>query len=242
MRVVHLSPARLAVVVVSISLVTAFGIAGAGAVSPITPANRPTPLAGAVNGVVPTSRLVNVAPHCTTAREAGPSLARIFAMARLLKDALGAEQCYRPLSDEVKFANQANQPGNSPACVATVGTSANGTPVGHSYHGWGKAADLTDAGRSLTFASPGYAVMKRIAGALGWNHPAFAEPGGSSCPEPWHWEWVGDGGNLGASPRRGDAVALLPSADDGGFATVDGLGGLNPHGNFVHRGSAASIP
>jgi hypothetical protein len=243
MRAVRSHVVRPALFVVGALFGTAFsGIAGAGAVSPINPNNRPTPLAGAVNGVVPASRLVNVAPNCAAAREAGPSLARIFAMAREVNVALGAEQCYRPLSDEVKFANQANQPGNNPACVATVGTAPNGTPVGRSYHGWGKAADLTDAGRSLTFASPGYAVMKRIAGPLGWNHPAFAEPGGSSCPEPWHWEWVGDGGNLGASTVRGDAVALLPSADDRGYATVDGLGGLEPHGDFVDRGSAASIP
>ncbi len=230
---------------ISACVVLAVGFAGvqrAGAVSPINPDNRPTPLPGTVNGVVPTSRLVNVAPNCMAAREAGPSLARIFATARELNDALGADQCYRPLSDQVKFANQANQPGNNPACVATVGTSANGTPVGNSYHGWGKAADLTDAGRSLTFASPGYAIMKRVAGGLGWNHPAFAEPGGSSCPEPWHWEWVGDGGNLGASTVRGDAVALLPSADDAGYATVDGLGGIEPHGDFINRGSAASMP
>ncbi len=214
--------------------------APARAVSPINHDNRPTALPGAVNGVVPTSRLVNVAPDCATAREAGPSLARIFAMAREVNDGLGAEQCYRPLSDEVKFANQANQPGNNPACVATVGTAPNGAPVGHSYHGWGKAADLTDFGQSLTFSSRGYAIMKQIAGSLGWNHPAFAEPGGSSCPEPWHWEWVGDGGNLGASSLPGDAVALLPSADDRGYAVVDGLGGISAHGNFANRGSAAS--
>ena len=216
--------------------------ANADEVSPINPNNRPTALPGAVNGVVPMSRLVNVAPNCIAAREAGPSLARIFAMAREINLALGADQCYRPLSQQVDFANQAAQPGNNPACVASVSTAPSGAPVGHSYHGWGKAADLIDAGRSLTFASPGYAFMKQVAGSLGWNHPAFAEPGGSSCPEPWHWEWVGDGGNLGASPRRGDAVALLPSADDGGFATVNGLGGLNVHGNFVNRGSAGSIP
>lgn len=241
MRAVRISLSRSAVFVSCVAAsVAVFGVAGAGAVSPINPNNRPTPLAGAVNGVVPTSRLVNVAPNCVTAREAGPSLARIFAMAREVDDALGADQCYRPLSDEVKFANQANQPGNNPACVATVGTATNGTPVGHSYHGWGKAADLTDAGQSLTFGSHGYAIMKQIAGSLGWNHPAFAEPGGSTCPEPWHWEWVGDGGDLGASTVRGDAVALLASADEKGYATVDGLGGVQPHGDFVSRGSAAA--
>ena len=234
-------PSFVALLGVSLALVP--GIASGSPIifrTPIDPNNRPTALTGAVNGVVPTSRLVNVAPNCATAREAGPSLARIFAMAREVNDALGAEQCYRPLSDEVKFANQANQPGNNPACVATVGTAPNGTPVGHSYHGWGKAADLTDFGQSLTFSSHGYSIMKQIAGSLGWNHPAFAEPGGSSCPEPWHWEWVGDGGNLQKSPIRGDAVALLPSADDHGYAVVDGLGGITRSGNFVNRGSAAS--
>ena len=140
----------------------------ANAASPINPNNRPTALPGAVNGVVPASRLVNVAPNCTAARGAGASLARIFAMAREVNIGLGADQCYRPLSDEVKFAKQANQPGNNPACVATVGTSARGTPVGRSYHGWGKAADLTESGESLTFASAGYRFMKSVAGSLGW--------------------------------------------------------------------------
>ncbi|HEV7523957.1 MAG TPA: M15 family metallopeptidase [Acidimicrobiia bacterium] len=227
---------------ISVALFAVTGGAAAADVSPINPNNRPTGLSGVENGVVPTSRLVNVAPNCIAAREAGPSLARIFAMAREINDALGADQCYRPLSQQVDFANQANQPGNNPACVASVGATPTGKPVGRSYHGWGKAADLTDAGQSLTFASPGYAFMKRVAGSLGWNHPAFAEPGGSTCPEPWHWEWVGDGGNLGSSPRRGDAIALLPSANDAGYAVVDGLGGISPHGNFLNRGSASSIP
>src|SRR3954471_5046486 len=219
---------------------TTLALSPAYASSPTVPANRPTPLAGEVNGVVPLSRLVNVAPNCLAAREAGPSLWRIFTMAREVNIALGAEQCYRPLSDEVKFANQANQPGNNPACVATVGTSPTGAPVGHSYHGWGKAADVTQAGQSLTFGSAGYGFMKQVAPSLGWNHPAFAEPGGSTCPEPWHWEWVGDGGQLHLSRVIGDAVALLPSPDDKGYAVVDGLGGIHPHGNFVTRGSAAA--
>src|SRR6266849_3958403 len=105
MRAVRSHALRPAVFVLCVALGTAFsGLAGAGAASPINPNNRPTPLAGTVNGLVPASRLVNVAPNCATAREAGPSLARIFAMARELDDALGAEQCYRPLSDEVRFA------------------------------------------------------------------------------------------------------------------------------------------
>jgi hypothetical protein len=228
----------------ALAVTTLLGLASlpAGAVSPITPANRPTPLANAVNGEVPRSRLINVAPGCTTARAAGPSMMRLFTMARQAQVALGAEECYRVLTDQVKYADRANQPGNNPACVATYGVAPSGKPVGHSMHGWGKAADLTDFGSSLTFGSRGYAFMKQVAGSVGWNHPAFAEPGGSSCPEPWHWEWVGDGGTLGATPKRGDAVALLPSANDRGYATVTGLGALGVHGNFKNRGSAANVP
>jgi hypothetical protein len=213
----------------------------AGAQSPINPNNRPTPLP-AVNGEVPPSMLVNVAPNCIAARAAAPSLARLFILARQMRMSLGAEECYRSLAEEVRLANIANQPGNNPACVASVSHASNGAPVGTSYHGWGKAADLTDAGGSLTFSSPGYAFMKQYAAGVGWNHPAFAEPGGSACPEPWHWEWVGDGGTLHASPVRGDVVALVPSENDGGYATVTGLGALGLHGNFVDRGSAIRVP
>src|SRR6478736_98464 len=134
----------------------------AGAVSPITPANRPLPLPNAVNGEVPRSRLVNVAPGCVAAREAAPSLMRIFTMARQAQVALGAEECYRRLADQVQYANDANQPGANPACVASVGTSPGGKPVGHSMHGWGKAVGLTDWSASLTFGSSGYAFMKQV--------------------------------------------------------------------------------
>jgi len=195
-----------------------------------------------VNGEVPHTRLVRVGPNCVAAREAAPSLMRIFTMARQANVALGAEECYRTLADQVRYATQAQQPGNNPACVARISRGPDGRPVGNSFHGWGKATDLTEAGGSLTFASGGYAFMKRVAGSVGWNHPAFAEPGGSACPEPWHWEWVGDGGALRAGGLRGDAVALLPARRDRGYATVTGLGALSTHGEFVARGSAAGTP
>jgi hypothetical protein len=213
----------------------------ANAASPTVPENRPTPLPNAVNGEVPRSRLVVVGPNCLTAREAGPSLSRLFAMARQRKVALGAAQCYRPLVQQVDFANRAAQPGNNSACVASVGTSPTGKPVGRSYHGWGKAADLEDAGNSLTFSSAGFAFMDQHARSVGWNLAAFALPG-TACPEPWHWEWVGDGGNLGRDTVRGDAIALLPGPNDQGYAIITGLGRVGRHGNFVSHGGAGQIP
>ncbi len=218
------------------------GIAPAAhATTPINPNNRPTPMPG-TNGALPPQELVRVAPACIAARPAGPSIARLFAIAREHDVALGPEECYRTLAEEVQLANEANQPGQNPACVASVSRGANGAPIGNSYHGWGKAVDLAYAGQELTFSSPGYFFMKQYAASLGWNHPAFAEPGGSACPEPWHWEWVGDGGSLHLSSIRADAVGLLPSAGGHGYATVTGLGALAPHGDFASHGDASNLP
>ncbi|MCZ7527883.1 MAG: M15 family metallopeptidase [Acidimicrobiia bacterium] len=213
----------------------------AGAATPIHPENRPNSLSGQVNGEVAASELVRVGPGCLAARGTGPSLGLLFSLARAEGVGLGAEQCYRPLQEQVVIRQQALSGGN-PACVASVGTSPTGKPVGRSMHGWGKAADLEDPDGTLTFGSPAYAFLKREAGPVGWNHPGWAEPGGSACPEPWHWEWVGDGGNLGLDPIRADVVGLLPSADGQGYATVTGLGGVAVHGDAVDRGSMARVP
>jgi hypothetical protein len=229
-----------AVIVVLTVVLLADSSAGAAG-SPIDPANRPTPLAGQVNGEVDAARLVAVAPSCVAVREAGPSLYRVFAMARASRVGLAAEECYRPLSDQLRYAREAQQPGNNPACVASVGTSPAGKPVGRSFHGWGKAVDLTNGARSLRFTDPGYAFMKRVAGSLGWNHPRFAEPGGSSCPEPWHWEWVGDGGALGRDPVRADAVGLLPGPGGAGYGVVTGLGAVEARDGFVARGGVDGL-
>src|SRR5262245_51023861 len=120
----------------------------AHAVSPIQPENRPTPLPGAVNGVVPMTMLINVGPNCVAARGAAPSLARLFAMSRAINGSLGAEECYRPLSGQIDARARATAAGD-PSCAASVNVSPTGQPVGTSMHGWGKAVDFQDAAGSL---------------------------------------------------------------------------------------------
>ena len=208
--------------------------------SPIQPSNTPTPIPGATNGELPASDLVGVAPNCSAARAAGPSLGLLLATAREQGVTLGTEECYRPLQGQVAAQQHATAAGNS-ACAAPVPTE-NGHPVGTSMHGWGKAVDFFDAGGTVTFGSSGYAFLQGAAGRFGWNHPGWAQPGGSACPEAWHWEWVGDGGTQGDAAIRADVVGLVPSADDRGYATVTGLGGLTVHGDAVDRGSAISAP
>ncbi len=206
----------------------------------VQPENRPTPLPGVENGYVPADRLITVVPGCRVARAAGPSLALLYRSAAAARLRLGARDCYRPISGQVAVASAWSERGNS-ACAATPQYHPDGRPKGTSMHGWGKAVDLSE-GTPMTFSSAGYRFLKAHAGRLGWNHPGWAEPGGSACPEPWHWEWVGDGGTMGADPVRADVVSLLPAADEQGYVAVTGLGGVRPRGSARSFGSAEAIP
>jgi hypothetical protein len=211
------------------------------AASAIQPSNRPTPIPGATNGELPSSDLVGVAAGCEAYRPAATSLARLLATAHADGLDLGTEQCYRGLADQQAEQRQWTAAGDS-ACAAPVTTSPSGSAQGTSMHGWGKAVDFSADGRSVGFGSAADRWLHANAGRFGWNHPGWAEPGGSACPEAWHWEWVGDGGTLGAPPIRADVVALLPAADGGGYASVTGLGELTARGTFTDRGSTATSP
>ena len=206
----------------------------------IQPGNRPTALSGAENGYVGAERLITVVPGCRVAREAAPSLALLYRMAAAAKVGLGARDCYRPLSGQVSASANATAAGNS-ACAATPATYPDGRPRGTSMHGWGKAVDFSEP-RGITFSSPGYRFLKARGAGVGWNHPGWAEPGGSACPEQWHWEWVGDGGTAGGDPVRADVVALLPAADGRGYASVTGLGAVIPRGSARSLGAVDAIP
>ena len=210
-------------------------------VSPTNPDNRPTPIFGDTNGEMPPRDLVGVAPDCMAARAAGPSLGLLLATARDMGVVLGVSQCYRSLSDQVADQQMATAAGNS-ACSAPLPTTPSGMPIGTSMHGWGKAADFTDAQGQVLFGTAAENFLDAEANRFGWNHPGFALPGGSACPDPPHWEWVGDGGDLHDSTVRADVVALLPSADGRGYSTVTGLGALGHHGDAPDYGSAAGDP
>jgi hypothetical protein len=202
------------------------------AASPIQPANSPTPLAGQVNGQLDAAQLIEVEPGCLAARAAAPSLALLLARANAAGISLSATICYRPLSDQLAERTSACSSGNC-ACAAVGGTS---------NHGWGKAIDFrTAAGPVTSFSSAAYRWLQANAGRYGWNEPA-AEAPGAPCPEPWHWEWVGDGGTLGASPVTAGVVGMLPAAGGSGYLTVTGLGAITPHGAARSFGGADQLP
>jgi hypothetical protein len=208
--------------------------------SAVRPDNRPTPMAGAENGSVPADRLITVAPGCRVARQAGPSAALLFRTAKAAGVPLTGRDCYRPVADQVAVSGQWTARGNS-ACAAKPATGPNGKPKGTSMHGWGKAIDFGDPG-GMRFGSRGYTFLKAQAARLGWNHPGWAEPGGSACPEAWHWEWVGDGGTAQGDPVAADVVGLVPAASDAGYLKVTGLGAVRPAGAARSSGSAESVP
>ena len=195
--------------------------APAYATSPIQPGNRPSPVAGQQNGLLSPASLVTVEGDCRLYRGAAPSFVHLLAAARAAGIDLGTDSCYRPLADQIAVRADACTNGNC-ACAATI---SSGATVGTSYHGWGKAVDFTVGGRSLTDPfSPAEQWLNAHARTYGWNHPAFALLG-TACPEAWHWEWVGDGGALHASPIKADVMGGAGGAV-GSLATVTGTGAV----------------
>ncbi|HET9444255.1 MAG TPA: M15 family metallopeptidase [Acidimicrobiales bacterium] len=168
---------------------------------------------------------------CKAGRGAGPSLALLLATARADGVALRPGDCYRSAEKQSSAKSRSCSRGNC-ACAAGSGTS---------MHGWGEAVDFRDAGGSLTFSSSGYRWLKANGARFGWNHPRWAEPGGSACPEAWHWEWVGDGGRMQLDTIRADVVGILASPT-GGYWGVTGLGAVTARGGATDAGSHGSNP
>ncbi|GAC1599588.1 MAG: hypothetical protein NVS3B21_26230 [Acidimicrobiales bacterium] len=199
-------------------------------VNPVRPANRGAAIPGAVNGALDPSLLVTVEGSCRLAHGAAPALAALLADARAQGVALGAADCYRPVDGQNSARSGACQSGNC-ACAATGGTPTTG---GTSIHGWGKAVDFNENGITIGFDTAGYRWLKANAGRYAFNHPAFAEPGGSPCPEAWHWEWVGDGGSLGPPPQ---VVGISAAGDGRGYRIVSSYGAVSSFGTLASAGT-----
>ncbi len=186
----------------------------AAAATPIHPDNRPSTVAGAVNGWLDPNLLLHVAPTCVAYHAAAPSLISMIGAARRDGIRLLPSECYRDYFGQVAARESWCARG---AChmAAVPGTS---------NHGWGKAVDFAD----MTFDSASYHWLKANAAAFGWNHPGVMEPGGS-VPEPWHWEWVGDGGRMfpGMSHGFGSGLGLPVGGDPTGFLDAVTTGEIN---------------
>jgi hypothetical protein len=211
----------------------------AGAQSPVQADNKPTPVAGRENGRLAASDLITVLPGCKAQRAAAPSLALLFREAAAVNVPLFGNDCYRPIDDQVSL--YAYNTSNGGPCTATPSYYPDGRRKGTSNHGWGKAVDFGNSGGTLNFSSVGYRFLTQYAAREGWNHPGWARQG-QSCAEPWHWEWVGDGGTMGLDSVRADVIGLLPAAGDTGYATVTALGDVIGRGSFASQGNATGVP
>jgi hypothetical protein len=154
-----------------------------GCQTPIDPDNRPTVPAGVTNGELTTTMLVQVTPGCSVYRTVAPALRGLLAAAAADGVVITPTSCYRDYAGQV--AARDYWCGQDACQMAAV--------PGTSNHGWGKAVDLGGRDMAAGFDSPGYRWLVEKAWIFGFNHPRWAQPDGSA-PEPWHWEWVGDGG------------------------------------------------
>lgn len=156
----------------------------------IRPDNAPTRVPGQHNGALPDTLLTRIDANCVIENDAASSFSAMLAAARADGVELAPAECYRDLAGQQYWWNYwcgRGDCGQSNCAMAAY--------PGTSMHGWGKAVDLRDQGGGLQFSSLGYTWLKAHAARYGFNHPGWAEPG-TCAQEPWHWEWVGDGGVL----------------------------------------------
>jgi hypothetical protein len=151
---------------------------------PVTANNRPTSVPGATNGQLAGSALVDVSGCAVYARVA-PSLYRMLADAAADGVTIRGLSCYRDYAGQVQAREY----------WCGQGSCGRAAVPGTSNHGWGKAVDFTGANNTFDFRSPGFAWLAANAWRYGWIHPDWAAEG-QPTDEPWHWEWVGDGGTL----------------------------------------------
>jgi hypothetical protein len=216
------------------AIAVVFALVGA-ACKQLDPNNRAAVVPGVTNGNLPISYLASTSSGCVVYDEAMPSLKAMIAAAAKDGVTLKPLSCYRDYAGQVAARDEWCARG---ACqmAAVPGTS---------NHGWGKAIDFRDQSGELTFDSAGYAWMKAWAGWYGWIHPKVMEADGS-VPEPWHWEWIGDGGKMftGQYFGIGNAPLAVPRGLPFGYLdTASGAGGMvTVTGWAIDPDQVASIP
>lgn len=185
------------------------------------PDNRAAAVPQAVNGQLPMAYLASTTRGCAVYDEALSSLNQMIAQAAKDGVTLRPTSCYRDLAGQVAARESWCDRG---AChmAAVPGTS---------NHGWGKAIDFADQTGSLDWESPGYIWLKQWGDHYGWMHPTVMEPNGP-VPEPWHFEWIGDGGKMFPGKYFGFGNTPLAVPRGQPFGHVDAVQ-ARPGGVFI---------
>lgn len=225
-------PRRRVVALVATALVLA--LVGA-ACQQLDPANRAAGVPAVTNGKLPMSYLAATKDGCVVYDEAVASLNAMLAHAARDGVKLRGIGCYRDYATQVIVREE----------WCALGQCAMAAVPGTSNHGWGKAVDFADQAGELTFDAAGYAWLKTWAAFYGWIHPRVMEPDGS-IPEPWHWEWIGDGGKMFLGQYFGIGNAPLAEPRGMPFGHVDAVtpvpNGVYIAGWAIDPDQVASIP
>src|SRR5205823_2216063 len=64
---------------------------------------------------------------------------------------------------------------------------------------------------------------------------------GGQCPEPWHWEWVGDGGDHHYDSIKADVIAITPSGSGSSASNYQLATGLGPAGAPIYPLNAVIV-
>ena len=139
-------------------------------------ATGPAAWGGYQNGRIPEIALCPVPSAPTLQLECGAATAfdqLNTAFKAAIGQNIGITDGYRPYDEQVQCRLEKG------SLCANPGTS---------NHGWGKAVDIGACCGINTGTGPAFDWLTTNAGRYGWNHPAWAQPGGSK-PEPWHWEF-----------------------------------------------------
>jgi hypothetical protein len=169
--------------------------------------NRAQPIFGARNGAIQSGWLTPVRSGCAVYWEAAVSIHAMIAQAARDGVTLTPTSCYRDYAGQVTARES----------WCALGACHMAAEPGTSNHGWGKAIDFAEGNQPMTYESPGYQWMLTWASYFGWMHPKVMKADGP-VPEPWHWEWVGDGGKMAPGqyvgvhnklPLRGSPIGNL---------------------------------
>lgn len=176
-------------------------------------------------------------PGCTLVREAVGDLERLLATARAEGIELGAVSCFRSIAEQRRVfcsgGDDCDTVGGAALRARFVG------PPGHSEHATGYAIDFVQRGVACRaveqcFAlTPGGRWLMRRGPEFGFelSFPAGNKQGVGW--EPWHWRWVGRGGDAGPSAqiaraRFAMAHASFPALPAVNRAQGKAAAGLSP--------------
>jgi hypothetical protein len=171
--------------------------------------NRAQPIYGARNGDIQRGWLTPVRSGCSVYWEAAVATSAMIAQAAKDGVTLTPTSCYRDYAGQVAARES----------WCALGACEMAAVPGTSNHGWGKAIDFAEGNREMTYDSPGYQWMLTWASYYGYIHPKVMKADGP-VPEPWHWEWVGDGGKM--APGQYVGVYNKPPLSGSPIGNLDG--------------------